>query len=136
MIANRMLDVICQTLPGWNASSAELREIRSDVVCSLENVETIFKELINQRSESSSSPNIVDQFVLEERDQLKREIQSSSNNENLISDLYLAVMNHSTYVSTEEKLRVILSSVNQLLSQLHVSSFNEVFVSFPNSLNA
>lgn len=127
-IANRMLDAICQALPEWNEASADLREIRSNVVCSLENVETILKELINQRSESSSSPNAINQFILEERDQLKKELQSSSINESLITELYSAVMQYPSYVSSEEKLKTIISSINQLLSQLHISSFNELFV--------
>lgn len=119
-----MLDAICQALPEWNAASADLREIRSDVVCSLENVETILKEFISQQGSGSD----LNQFVLEERNRLKQDLQNLGLNENVISQIYTLVMGYSSVMSSGEKLKAVTTSINQLLSQLHVSSFKEIFV--------
>ena len=40
-ISSRMLDAICRSIPTWQSDVATVNEIREDVVCSLENVETI-----------------------------------------------------------------------------------------------
>ena len=127
VVANRMLDAICEALPEWKAASAELREIRSDIVCSLENVEMILKEFIAQGTKPGSSGEI-NQFILEERNKLKQELQSQSVKEDLINQLYSAVAGYSSFIPTEEKLQYVLSAIQQLLSQLQVSSLQHVFV--------
>ena len=53
VIANRMLDAICQAIPEWQAATSDLISIRSNVVCSLENVETILKESLQQHQTPS-----------------------------------------------------------------------------------
>lgn len=127
MIANRMLDTICDALPEWKAATADLREIRSDIVCSLENIETILKESITQNNRPGMTGEI-NQFILDERNRLKQEQQSAGVKEDLINQIYSVVMSYSSYSTTEEKLRTILNSLNQLLAQLHLNSFRDVVV--------
>ena len=123
-----MIDSICEYIPSWKAASEDLREIRSDVVSSLNNINTILKQLL-QQNPTSSFDNI-NQFILEQRNEYKEEIEKRGINEELLNQLYYLIMNYSTYSSTEEKLKIILNTVNQLLSQLHISSFKDIFVIF------
>ena len=123
-----MIDSICEYIPSWKAASEDLREIRSDVVSSLNNINTILKQLL-QQNPTSSFDNI-NQFILEQRNEYKEEVEKRGINEELLNQLYYLIMNYSTYSSTEEKLKLILNTVNQLLSQLHISSFKDIFVIF------
>lgn len=123
-----MIDSICEYIPSWKAASEDLREIRSDVVSSLNNINTILKQLL-QQNPTSSFDNI-NQFILEQRNEYKEEIEKRGINEELLNQLYYLIMNYSTYSSTEEKLKLILNTINQLLSQLHISSFKDIFVIF------
>ena len=123
-----MIDSICEYIPSWKAASEDLREIRSDVVSSLNNINTILKQLL-QQNPTSSFDNI-NQFILEQRNEYKEEVEKRGVNEELLNQLYYLIMNYSTYSSTEEKLKLILNTINQLLSQLHISSFKDIFVIF------
>lgn len=123
-----MIDSICEYIPSWKAASEDLREIRSDVVSSLNNINTILKQLL-QQNPTSSFDNI-NQFILEQRNEYKEEVEKRGINEELLNQLYYLIMNYSTYSSTEEKLKLILNTINQLLSQLHISSFKDIFVIF------
>lgn len=123
-----MIDSICEYIPSWKAASEDLREIRSDVVSSLNNINTILKQLL-QQNPTSSFDNI-NQFILEQRNEYKEEVEKRGINEELLNQLYYLIMNYSTYSSTEEKLKLILNTMNQLLSQLHISSFKDIFVIF------
>ena len=123
-----MIDSICEYIPSWKAASEDLREIRSDVVSSLNNINTILKQLLQQ---NSTAPfDNINQFILEQRNEYKEEVEKRGINEELLNQLYYLIMNYSTYSSTEEKLKIILNTVNQLLSQLHISSFKDIFVQF------
>ena len=123
-----MIDSICEYIPSWKAASEDVREIRSDVISSLNNINTILKQLL-QQNPTSSFDNI-NQFILEQRNEYKEEIEKRGINEELLNQLYYLIMNYSTYSSTEEKLKLILNTINQLLSQLHISSFKDIFVIF------
>lgn len=121
-----MIDSICEYIPSWKAASEDLREIRSDVISSLNNINTILKQLLQQ---NSTAPfDNINQFILEQRNEYKEEVEKRGINEELLNQLYYLIMNYSTYSSTEEKLKIILNTVNQLLSQLHISSFKDIFV--------
>ena len=123
-----MIDSICEYIHSWKAASEDLREIRSDVVSSLNNINTILKQLLQQ---NSTAPfDNINQFILEQRNEYKEEVEKRGINEELLNQLYYLIMNYSTYSSTEEKLKIILNTVNQLLSQLHISSFKDIFVIF------
>ena len=123
-----MIDSICEYIPSWKAASEDLREIRSDVISSLNNINTILKQLLQQ---NSTAPfDNINQFILEQRNEYKEEVEKRGINEELLNQLYYLIMNYSTYSSTEEKLKLILNTVNQLLSQLHISSFKDIFVIF------
>ena len=123
-----MIDSICEYIPSWKAASEDLREIRSDVISSLNNINTILKQLLQQ---NSTAPfDNINQFILEQRNEYKEEVEKRGINEELLNQLYYLIMNYSTYSSTEEKLKLILNTINQLLSQLHISSFKDIFVIF------
>ena len=94
-----MIDSICEYIPSWKAASEDLREIRSDVVSSLNNINTILKQLL-QQNPTSSFDNI-NQFILEQRNEYKEEVEKRGINEELLNQLYYLIMNYSTYSSTE-----------------------------------
>ena len=41
-----MLDSICSAIPEWKNASSDVKLIRQDLVCTLENVENILNDLI------------------------------------------------------------------------------------------
>ena len=51
-----MLDSICMHIPEWGNAKADITEIRSDIVCTLKNVETILNDLFAFHKQSESNP--------------------------------------------------------------------------------
>ena len=60
-----MLDAICNAIPEWQSATDDLREIRSDVVCIFENVESVLQALLAQKkSVESTTPFVSHSFLL------------------------------------------------------------------------
>ena len=55
-----MLDSICRWIPSWQGALSTVNEIREDVVCSLENVETILNELLEKQNGTPEAGHISD----------------------------------------------------------------------------
>ena len=106
-----MLDSICRWIPSWQGALSTVNEIREDVVCSLENVETILNELLEKQNGTPEAGHISDT------------LQQS------IREVYRLVIGMSGYQSTEEQLKSVSTSLQMMLQQIHVQSIQEVSVS-------
>ena len=103
-ISSRMLDAICRSIPTWQSDVATVNEIREDVVCSLENVETILNELLARRDETSDS------------------IITKS------QDLYRLATGNMGLSSAETNLSSVMDLLNQTLNQLHAANLYDLSV--------
>lgn len=105
-----MLDSICRWIPSWQGATSTVNEIREDVVCSLENVETILNELLEKQNSSEAG-------------YVSATLQQS------IREVYRIVIGMSGYQSPEEQLKSVSTSLQMMLQQIHVQSIQEVSVS-------
>ena len=103
-ISSRMLDAICRSIPTWQSDVATVNEIREDVVCSLENVETILNELLARRNETSDS------------------IITKS------QDLYRMATGNMGLSSVETNVSSVMDLLNQTLNQLHAANLYDLSV--------
>ena len=54
-----MLDSICMNIPEWGNAKTDIAEIRSDIVCTLKNVETILNDLFAfHKQNESNAPSL------------------------------------------------------------------------------
>ena len=104
MISGRMLDSICRSIPTWQSDVATVNEIREDVVCSLENVETILNELLARRDETDDS------------------IITKS------QELYRLATGNTGVSSAGTNLSSVTSLLNQTLNQLHAANLYDLSV--------
>ena len=98
------LDSICRSIPTWQSDVATVNEIREDVVCSLENVETILNELLARRDETDDS------------------IITKS------QELYRLATGNTGVSSAGTNLSSVTSLLNQTLNQLHAANLYDLSV--------
>ena len=85
-----MLDSICMNIPEWGNAKTDIAEIRSDIVCTLKNVETILNDLFAFHKQNESNPAL--SVVLLSLPHP----QSTSNLQQPIAELYRLCMNFSS----------------------------------------
>ena len=104
VISGRMLDAICRSIPTWQSDVATVNEIREDVVCSLENVETILNELLARRDEADDS--IITK----------------------VQELYRLATGNTGVSSVEANLSSVMNLLDQTLNHLHATNLYDLSV--------
>ena len=117
-----MLDSICMNIPEWGNAKTDIAEIRSDIVCTLKNVETILNDLFAfHKQNESNAPLSVVLLSLPHP-------QSTSNQQQPIAELYRLCMNFSSSSTPDTQLYSVTSAVRGLLQQCKANSISEVAV--------
>ena len=85
-----MLDSICMNIPEWGNAKTDVAEIRSDIVCTLKNVETILNDLFAFHKQSESNAGLAVVLLPSPHPQNTSSLQQP------IAELYRLCMNFSS----------------------------------------
>lgn len=117
-----MLTSICQSIPEWQSSVSEIAEIRSSVVCTLENVESVLRALLSGQFPSSHVSNVFAFFSLSFSQPSSLPPSDASSLASLVAACSLDVFGQPSFEPIDAQLRSIHRVLSQLLAQFAVNS--------------